>query len=139
MTSNIYSRFKKDSLYKIIWNTIEYIQIVCIFQERLSVYESSGQGKSNGLSAKLFDDAFQVRAFLQLDIRDMARKDWKGMMFRSSKDFRECCCISLATRSLSVAQKRHAVKSKISPKPNLCRPLCGSNCPHLPSHCEDTI
>ena len=77
-----------------------------MFQKRLSVYESSGQGKSNGLSAKLFDDAFQVRAFLQLDINDAARKDWKGMMLRSSKDFRECFCISLATRSFSVAQKK---------------------------------
>ena len=77
-----------------------------MFQKRLSVYESRGQGKSNGLSVKLFDDAFQVRAFLQLDINDVAPRDWKGMMFRSSKDFREWFCISLATRSFSVAQKK---------------------------------
>ncbi len=48
-----------------------------IFQKMLPVCESSGQGKSKGLSAKLFDDAFQVRAFLQLDISGTARKDWE--------------------------------------------------------------
>lgn len=82
-------------------------------------------------------------SFLMMLSRYERSCNWTSMMWLAKIGKAWCCALQKISESVFALvwlpavsawhKKRHAVKSKISPKPNLCRPLCGSNCPHLPS------
>lgn len=121
---------------KIIWNTIKYIQIVCFKKGSLSTNPAARESQMDSVPSFLMMLSRYERSCNWTSMMWLAkfRKAWCFALQKISESVFACFCISLATRSFSVAHKKDMLsKVRFHPKPNLCRPLCGSNCPHLPS------